>query len=113
MADDLRARPPMRIWLHGYNSHHGDVTWCDDPNPSGEPEELAEAVEYVRADLATTIAAEARQEAIEQAAKVAETLKHGPVYWVQNQPNSAPIYGGHHIATAIRSLKDQDDGEGR
>jgi hypothetical protein len=41
---------PERLWLHGIGSHHGEVTWCDDPNPSGEPEELEEAVEYVRAD---------------------------------------------------------------
>jgi hypothetical protein len=36
---------PKRIWLLDEGS--GDVTWCNDPDPSGD---TAEAVEYVRAD---------------------------------------------------------------
>jgi len=43
---------PARIWLHGIGDDHGETVWCDDPNPSGEPEEAEHAVEYVRADLA-------------------------------------------------------------
>lgn len=52
--ENVEAAGPERIWLHGYGSHHGEITWCDDPNPSGEPEEAETAVEYVRADVAHT-----------------------------------------------------------
>jgi hypothetical protein len=52
MTGDVSVTGPERIWLHGIGDHAGETTWCDDPNPSGEPEELAAAVEYVRADLA-------------------------------------------------------------
>lgn len=53
--------PPRRIWLLDYGSL--EATWCDDPSPSGEDHG---AVEYVRADVG------ARNEALEEAARVAE-----------------------------------------
>ena len=38
-----------RIWLHGIGSDGGEVTWSNEPDPSGEPEEAEWAVEYVLA----------------------------------------------------------------
>ena len=43
-----------RIWLHGIGDHSGEVTWANEPDPSGEPEEAEWAVEYVLAALSTS-----------------------------------------------------------
>ncbi|WP_103727620.1 hypothetical protein [Novosphingobium sp. HII-3] len=40
-----------RIWLHGIGDDAGEVTWANEPDPSGEPEEAEWAVEYVLAAL--------------------------------------------------------------
>jgi hypothetical protein len=42
---------PKRIWLLPENGAAGETTWCDDPAP-GDDMDPADAIEYVRADIA-------------------------------------------------------------
>lgn len=44
----------------------------------------------------------ARLEALEEAAKIAETVKTGSVYFVDGLPNAGSVIGGEIIAAAIR-----------
>ena len=43
---------PDRIWLCGFGTNHGDISWSSHPNPTGDLEIDGKQVEYVRADLA-------------------------------------------------------------
>ena len=45
-----------------------------------------------------------RSQTIEECAKVAESMKSGPVYFVDGKPNAGVVVGGENIAKAIRSL---------
>lgn len=40
---------------------------------------------------------------VEECAKIAETVKSGPLYYVDGIPNAGSVIGGEHIAAAIRS----------
>lgn len=44
----------------------------------------------------------ARFKALEEAAKIAETIDSGPTYWADGRPNAGVVIGGQHIASAIR-----------
>ena len=54
-------------------------------------------------EQAIRIIAEAVDNEREACAKIAETMKRGPIYYVNNRPNAHPIIGGEHIADAIRA----------
>lgn len=56
-------------------------------------------------EQAMRVVQEAIDDNIETCAKIAETMKSGPIYYVNGRPNAHPIIGGEHIAAAIRTLK--------
>lgn len=53
---------PKRIWLLHDTQDGGGDTWCDDRNPTNEPDEDVPATEYVRADVAEQAVEQARTE---------------------------------------------------
>lgn len=50
---------PDRIWLCGFDTHHGDISWSSCPDPTDDPEVDGKQVEYVRAALAASRPTEA------------------------------------------------------
>lgn len=40
---------PERIWLCGFDTDHGDISWSADKDPTGDPDVDGKQVEYVRA----------------------------------------------------------------
>lgn len=59
----MMGERPERIWLLHDTDDGGGDTWCEDRNPTEEPDEDVPATEYVRADVhrARVAALEARE----------------------------------------------------
>ena len=66
-----------------------------------EARELQAREDAVRARIAAAVAEER-----ERCARIAETVKTGPIYWVDGWPNAGSVIGGDIIAEAIRNPED-------
>lgn len=61
-----------------------------------------ETVSFEMAPVIAEAIRQTRTEALEEAAKIAETIESGPFYWADGRPNAGVVIGGQHIAAAIR-----------
>lgn len=90
---------PKRIWLMDLGC--GEITWCEDQNPDGEQ---ADAIEYVRADIARQ--SQSPDTSLSDAMKRVEAVLDAAL-WEHGPPDQSSIWADVRVLTQAVKAKDE------